>query len=301
VSGATVSWRDLLAEATARLGRTSPRPDLDARRIVERASGHEGAELLLELDRPVTRREIAFFDRMVERRSCGEPLQYVLGSWGFRRLDLYLDRRVLIPRPETEVVAGVAMDELDRVQAERGDARCRLVDLGTGSGAIAFAVAVERVTAEVWATDISADALDVARANLAGIGRPARRVTVLEGDWFDALPDDLRGAVDVVVSNPPYVAASDGLPDDVRDWEPRLALVPGPTGLEAYERIVGDAPTWLVPGGSLVVEIGATQAGAVAGLARAAGFVEVSVRPDLAGRDRVLVARRHGMGATGPR
>jgi release factor glutamine methyltransferase len=280
--------RDVLAEAEARVGR------IDARRIVERASGHDGAELTVQLDRPITQREMVFFDRMVERRAAGEPLQYVLGSWGFRTLDLLLDRRVLIPRPETEVVAGLAMAELDRVLGASNGARRtrqgRVVDLGTGSGAIALSIAVERPGTEVWATDVSAAALDIARANLAGLGRPGRRVTLLEGDWFEALPADLLGTIDLMVSNPPYVASSDPLPAEVRDWEPALALVPGPTGLEAYERIVAGAIAWLAPGGALVLEIGETQGAPVTAMARAAGFVSVAVHPDLAARDRAVVA-----------
>jgi release factor glutamine methyltransferase len=281
----TTTLRAVLAEAEARVGA------IDARRIVERASGHEGAELTVQLDRPITQREMVFFDRMLERRLTGEPLQYVLGSWGFRTLDLFLDRRVLIPRPETEVVAGVAIAELDRVLATQGRTSGRTADLGTGSGAIALSIAAERPGTEVWATDVSGDALAIARANLAGIGRPARHVTMLEGDWFAALPPHLQGTLDVVVSNPPYVAETDPLPDEVRDWEPAGALVPGPTGLEAYERIVVAAPEWLVTSGALVLEIGATQGDAVRELARAAGFTDVDVRPDLVGRDRVVVAR----------
>src|SRR5690606_16316934 len=119
-----LSLRDVLTEAESRVGRS------DARRIVERASGHSGSDLLLELDRAITAREMAYFDSMLERRAAGEPLQYVLGSWGFRKLDLYLDKRVLIPRPETEVVAGFAIDEFDRVLAARGSARGSVVDLG---------------------------------------------------------------------------------------------------------------------------------------------------------------------------
>lgn len=286
-----VAWRALLTEATNRLAAVTDTPYVDARRIVERASDSSGPDLLLALDRAVTVREVAFFDRMVERRLAGEPLQYVLGSWGFRTLDLYLDRRVLIPRPETEVVAGHAMRELDRALAARSAGAGRLADLGTGSGAIALAVAVERTNVEVWATDLSADALDVARANLAGIGRPARRVQLVLGDWYAALPSELKGELDVIVSNPPYVAADDDLPDDVRDWEPRLALVSGPTGLESYEVIVAGARAWLRPGGSLVLELGSTQARPVRELARAARFQAIEIHPDLAGRDRVLVAR----------
>jgi release factor glutamine methyltransferase len=291
----TISLRSLLDEAAARLRAVSEAPELDARRIVERASGHDASELRFELDRPVTRREMAYYDRMVERRAAGEPLQYVLGSWAFRTLDLFLDRRVLIPRPETEVVAGVALDELDRSLATAGrDPRTTppvVVDLGTGSGAIALSVAVERVHAQVWATDASEDALDIARANLAGIGRHASRVQLAPGDWFDALPGHLAGRVDLVVSNPPYVAASEELPSVVRDWEPSLALVPGPTGLEAYERIVPEARRWLAPGGVVVLEIGAEQGPALRSLAAAAGYASAVVLPDLAGRDRAVVLR----------
>ena len=135
-------------------------------------------------------------------------------------------------------------------------------------------------------------ALAVARANLAGLGRRAASVRLLEGDWFAALPADLRGRVDVVVSNPPYVAADDPLPGEVADWEPPGALVAGPSGLEAVEQIVAEAPAWLAKGGTLVVEVGDTQGTAAAALAAAAGFAEVDVVPDLTGRDRVLVARR---------
>ncbi len=132
---------------------------------------------------------------------------------------------------------------------------------------------------------------DVARANLVGLGRPARRVRLVQGDWYDALPAELAGSLDLIVSNPPYVAEHEDLPAVVREWEPKLALVPGPTGLEAYERIVSGARSWLRPGGALVLEIGATQGEAVRALANAAGFAEVEVRRDLAGRDRVIVAR----------
>lgn len=300
--GATISLGELLAEATARLRAASASPELDAQRIVERVSGHDATELRFELDRPVTRREVAFFDQLVARRASGEPLQYVLGSWGFRTLDLFLDRRVLIPRPETEVVAGLAIAEVDRVlTAGRGEAPASgagpvgppaiVVDLGTGSGAIALSIAAERTHTAVWATDASPDALDIARANLAGTGRPGRRVQLVQGDWFGALPDHLRGRVDVVVSNPPYVAADEPLPAVVRDWEPASALVPGPSGLEAYEQIIPAAREWLTSTGVVVLEIGAAQAGAVQALGRAAGFAHTEVHLDLAGRDRVVILR----------
>jgi len=131
----------------------------------------------------------------------------------------------------------------------------------------------------------------VARANIAGSGRPGGRVRVAEGDWFDALPDALRGEVDLVISNPPYVAAGDDLPAEVADWEPTTALVAGPSGLEHLERIVIEAPGWLRPGGALVVELAPWQAAPIAELARRAGFASADVGQDLAGRDRFVVCR----------
>ncbi len=293
------TWRLLLVGARRALEAAGlPSADVDARRLVEQASGHDGAELALALDDPAPLRGTAYLERMVERRSQGEPLQYVVGRWGFRSLDLMVDRRVLIPRPETEQVAGVAVEELRRLgavpspgTAGAGARRTTAVDLGTGSGAIALSLAVEVVTAHVWGSDVSPQALAVARANLAGLGRPGARVRLVEGDWFAALPPDLAGAIDLVVSNPPYVASSDPLPPEVEAWEPGEALVAGPTGLEHVERIVGEAPAWLAPAGVLVLELAPHQAERAAAGARAAGFAEVEVRPDLAGRARVLVAR----------
>jgi len=273
------TWRALLALAGRRLDGS------DARRIVEEASGWRGAELVVHLDDASNALTYRRWADMVDRRADGEPLQYVLGSWAFRMLDdMHVDRRVLIPRPETEVVVEHALALAGAIDARLA------VDLGTGSGVIAMSLARERVALEVWAVDVSPDAIDVARANLAGLGRAATRVRVVEGDWFDALPDDLRGRVDVVVANPPYVAAGEVLPPEVVEWEPYGALVAGPTGLEAIERILRDAPAWLSPRGGVVVEIGATQADEASALAEAAGFARVAVHPDLAGRPRVLVA-----------
>ncbi len=288
----TVSWRMLLAEATQRLSAVSESPEIDARRLIERASGHEPAELRFALDAAVTQRQMVFFDGMLERRSAGEPLQYVLGCWSFRTLDLFLDRRVLIPRPETEIVTEIALAEFDRAAATSPRSTApRALDLGTGSGAIALSIAVERRTSEVWAVDASGDALDVARANLAGIGHHARRVRLTHGDWFAPLPSDLRGTFDVIVANPPYVADAAVLPDIVRDWEPVAALYAGPTGLECYEVIVPAARSWLHEGGALVLEIGATQAADLRAIAMRHGYASSVVHPDLAGRDRAVVIR----------
>jgi release factor glutamine methyltransferase len=234
-----------------------------------------------------TPRMLDRLDAMVERHLAGEPLAYVLGHWSFRHLDLAVDRRVLIPRPETEVVAGVAI-ELARAMPRP----LTIADLGTGSGAIGLALAdelpLEGIT--VWLTDVSADAIDVARANLAGLGRRGRNVRIAAGSWFDALP---RGTtLDLAVANPPYIAA--GSPDveaAVREWEPPGALFAGPAGLDAIGTIAAAAPRWTRAGGWLVLEIGADQAAAVAALLPAADYDAVEIRPDLAGRDRVAIAR----------
>jgi release factor glutamine methyltransferase len=286
---ATVTWRALERETEARL-RAAGVDDAarEARWLIEEVSGYEGAEAVLAHDQPATELGVARLDQLVERRGAGEPLQYVLGRWAFRALDLFVDRRALIPRPETEVVVDHALVEIDRLAPDRPAV---VVDLGTGTGAIALSIAAERPRAEVWATDASTDALAVARANLAGLGRPAERVRLVEGWWYDALPDELAGTVDVVVSNPPYVAADEVLPPEVLDWEPSDALVAGPSGLEAVEVILDRAAHWLAPRGSVVIELAPPQGDAAIDRAAHAGLDAV-VHPDLAGRSRVLVARR---------
>ena len=296
-----MSWAQLQHDAAATLASAGVvAAESEARWMVESASGRRGSDLLASTEPPTTNAP-SRVQHMVERRIAGEPLQYVLGEWEFRGIDLFVDPRVLIPRPETEVTAQVAVDAALRVGARRGRANpwagarteFTVVDLGTGSGAIALALARELPDAEVWATDVSADALAVARANVAGAGSAATRVRVAEGDWFAALPDALRGRIRVAVANPPYVSEAEvaGLPSEVADHEPMLALVSGPTGLEAIEHIVGEAPAWLEPGGTLVIEIAPHQSESAASGARAAGFADVRVEPDLTGRERVLAAR----------
>jgi release factor glutamine methyltransferase len=257
---------------------------------VQEARGLEGLEWALGLDDKAGRRAVARLDALVERRQRGEPIQYVLGHWAFRSLDLLVDGRVLIPRPETELVVDAAMTVL----RESGVEHAVVVDLGTGSGAIALSIAAESPlgTVEVWGVDASLDALDVARANLAGLsGRHAAQVRLEAGSWFDALPPELEGRVDLVVTNPPYVAVDEALDREVADWEPRSALIAGPTGLECYDAIMSGAKRWLRAGGSLVGEIGATQGDEIERRARAAGFSVVELLRDLAGHDRIVVAR----------
>ena len=281
----TITARQLWAATADELGDRAA-----ARWLCEEATGLDGDAFLAELDDPVTEPMVAHLDAMLARYRAGEPLQYVLGRWGFRHLDLAVDRRVLIPRPETERVAGVAI-ELARARHEAAG-EVLVADLGTGSGAIGLSLASELplTGTTVWITDVSADALDVARANLAGIGRSAKNVRVGQGSWFEALPDGTQ--FDVIVANPPYVAVgSPELDESVRDWEPHLALIAGAAGLDAIAEIVGAARGSLRPGGWLVLEIGADQGDAVAALFAAAGFVAVDVRRDTAGNVRVALAQ----------
>ena len=268
--------------------------------MIEEVSGMDVAEQIAEANGFATRRATAALDALLARRAAGEPIQYVLGAWSFCGLDVFVDRRVLIPRPETEAVAQHAIAEVERLGERVGRAnpwtgaftQYAIADLGTGSGAVALALAASLPDAEVWATDASSDALAVARANIAASGNLATRVRVAEGSWFDALPLDLRGRLLVVVSNPPYIADEEPLPPSVIEWEPPGALFSGPTGLEAIELLIAEAPEWLDPAGTLVVELAPHQAEGAVSLAEAAGYAEVLVRVDHAGRDRALVARR---------
>jgi release factor glutamine methyltransferase len=282
--GDAATWRELWVETTQVVGERA-----QARWLCEVASGSvDGDEFLARLDDAATVRMVSHLDAMIERLRVGEPLQYVLGEWSFRRITLAVDRRVLIPRPETELVAEVALEKASAVGPMRV-----VADLGTGSGAIGLSLAHELPLdgTTVWITDSSLDALDVARANIAGLGRAGVNVRVAHGSWFDALADDL--SVDVIVSNPPYVAAdSPDLEAIVGDWEPHAALFAGRDGLDDIRRIIAGAPARLRPDGWLVLEIGADQGDAVAELLRAAGLVDVQVRPDLAGLDRVALGRR---------
>jgi release factor glutamine methyltransferase len=284
MSDGTVGWRALLNETASIVGRAQ------ARWLCEVASGVDGDDFVALLDRPATQREVAHLDAMLARYASGEPLQYVLGRWGFRHLDLMVDRRVLIPRPETELVVDAAL----RV-ARTMTRPIVCADLGTGSGAIGLSLAAELPVdgVTVWMTDQSSDALDVARANAAGIGRAAANVRVAEGSWFDALPGELRGELALVVCNPPYVSNDDNeLESIVRDWEPEAALFAGADGLDAIRHIVGEAPGWLRSDGWLVMEIGAGQGSRVDELMRAAGFEHRAITADLGGHDRIAVGRR---------
>jgi release factor glutamine methyltransferase len=239
--------------------------------------------------------------RLAARRRAGEPLQYVLGHWAFRTLDLVVDPRVLIPRPETEQVVEVALGELLPPAA----AGPTIVDAGTGSGAIALSLAVELVSSHpqghLWASDTSRDALAVARTNLMRVRQQHHGavlpVTFVRGPWLRSLPERLRGSVDLVIANPPYIAGAEwgGLPDEVR-CEPAAALLSGDgsdgtPGLGDVEAVLSDAWTWLARPGAVVIELAPHQAEAAMQVARATGFRDVRVEADLSGRPRALVGR----------
>jgi release factor glutamine methyltransferase len=280
---------------------------VEARWITAHAAGLDDGALLARLDDPVTTAVADAAAASVRRLQGGEPLQYVLGRWGFRQLDVRVDARALVPRPETEQVVGFALGELERITAELPTPTDPLVvaDLGTGSGVIALSLATEGPRSlEVWATDASVDALELFEENLTAAARYrpdiTGRVYRSFGSWFGALPTRLAGRLHLVVANPPYVSEDEWevLDPVVRDHEPRGALVSGPTGLEDLDVVVRAAVSWLIPGGALVLELAPHQADAVTALARRAGFSFVEVRPDLTGRPRALVARPSHDGAS---
>ena len=224
------------------------------------------------------------FARLVERRQRREPVAYLLERRAFWDMDLRVRPGVLIPRPETEHLVEQA---LAWALGQGGRAWAgRVADVGVGSGAVALALARELPQCWLVGVDASAVALEVAQENVRRHGM-AGRVCLVQGD----LLTPLRGPLDCVVANPPYVAADERLPAEVAEWEPAEALVAGPTGIEALSHIVAEAPSWLRRPGALVVELAPHQAEPVARLAAQAGFEEVEVRPDLAGRPRMVVAR----------
>lgn len=281
----TVTWRQLLAETSKVVGE-SP----GARWLCETAAGLFGDEFLAELDEPAAGRMVAHLDAMVARHRSGEPLAYVLGHWSFRHIEVMVDRRVLIPRPETEVVAGRAIELAAAFAVER-----RVADLGTGSGVIGLSIAAELPISgtEVWLTDLSMETLDIARANAIGLGRRATTVRIAHGSWFDALPNDLVESFDLIVSNPPYIADGDDEVDpSVLEWEPASALFSGEQGLDALRIISNGACRWLCPGGWLLVEIGYRQGAVVEEMFVDCGLIDVRVGQDLAGRDRYVEGRR---------
>ena len=271
--------RELLGSAAEELELAGcPSPRVDAEWLLAHALGVTRTELYADGDHALTAGELQGFEELVARRARREPLAYVLGEWGFRRLTLSVDSRVLIPRPETESLVERCLALLD------GLPEPRVLDIGFGSGAIALAIADEHPGARIVATDSSAGALAVADENRRRTGL-TERVELVRGELFAGLV----GHFDLVVSNPPYVAPDeiDTLDPEVARYEPREALVACGT----TEAIAEQARSRLAPGGSLVLETGNNQAHNVAELLTGLGYEEVSIGEDLAGRERVVDGR----------
>ena len=290
----TTRWEitDQVADRLAAAG--VPSPEVDAERIVEHVLERFGWDLL-GCDTHV-------LEGLIARREAREPLQQILGRTWFRHLEVACVAGVFVPRPETEVVAGLA------IHAAAGVPSPVVIDACTGSGVIALAVASEVPNARVTAVDRSSVAVDLARENLARLTAatpaepwkpgpwlaPGATVEVLEGDLLAPVPADLRGHVDVLVSNPPYLPAADATTwePEVADHDPHDALIGGPDGHEVVDELLRLAATWLRPGGTVVVEIDDRRGAAAAATATAAGLVAIRIAPDLTGRDRAVVARR---------
>ena len=274
-------------DAAARLAATSTDDArLEAAVLLAHVLGVGRAHLLARLDDALDPDASTRFAALVERRLAREPLAYIVGRREFYGVDIRCEPAALIPRPETEMLVDLALDEIRR----RGDA-LRVVDVGAGSGAIAIAIAANAANVRVTAIDASPSALVLARHN-AGRVDVADRVAIREGDLLDQ-----ADAFDVIVANLPYVSEAEwaDLPPEIRDHEPRQALVGGKAGTETVERLLRSAPPHLAAGGILAVEIGATQGAALREVARACfPDAEPCVKKDLAGLDRVLLIRRTG-------
>lgn len=266
-------------------------PGLDARVLAAEAFGLDAAGLISRGGEEVPAGPLAAFEAMVERRAAGEPVGRILGRREFRGLDFALSADTLEPRPDTETLVEVALAAVrsGAIPGAGPDGEgLRFADLGTGSGAIAVALAADLPAARGVATDISGDALATAAAN-AGRHGVADRIEFRQGDWLDPLD----GSFGLIVSNPPYIetAALAGLSREVREHDPSRALDGGEDGLDACRAIVAGAPGRLLPGGLLAVEIGSGQGESVARLFSRAGLAQVAVHPDIGGRDRVVAGR----------
>lgn len=267
-------------------------PRVDAEWMLRHVTGWSRAQLLTSADRRMPAEDTARLREMGRRRAAREPLQLILGTVGFRYLDLEVRAGVFVPRPETEVLAGEAI-----VRVPPGGI---VVEPCTGTGAVACAVASEAAPAAVVATDVSAEAVALAGDNAVRCGV---EILVSRGDLLGPVASHLRGRVDVLVSNPPYLAQGElpALDPEVAGWDPYGALVAGPTGHEVSDRLIAAAAEWLAPSGWLLLEVADVRAGEAAARAASAGLVDVVTVADLAGRQRIVAARAPREGADTPR
>lgn len=267
-------------------------PRLDAEVLVAFALGIDRTRVIIESLRPLEPAELALLRDLVKRRRSREPIAYLRGEREFYGRTFLVDSRVLIPRPDTEALVEVALARTAHVSLSM-----RQLDLCTGSGCVAITMARQRPTASVLATDLSVDALAVARENAYRLG--AYNVAFLESDLFASIPAESR--FDVITANPPYIASTEieSLMPDVRDFEPRMALDGGADGLDLVRRIVEKAPAFLDPGGVLAIEIGAGEAAATRELFEARGYRDVAVDRDYGKIERVVSGVRPDGGSTG--
>jgi release factor glutamine methyltransferase len=258
-------------------------PRLNAELLVGHALGLKRMQLYLKFEQPLTETELEKVRPLVRRRAAREPVQYIVGETEFFGLKLKTDRRALIPRPETERLLEILATRL------AGSPPAQVLDLGTGSGALALGLATAFPAAVVTAVDASESALALARENAAALGL-AERVKFFQSDWFSALP--AGGLFELIVANPPYLSAEETAQaaPEVRDFEPVAALTAGGQGLDELKKILAGAPRFLAPGGLLALETGITQHAELLRLAAAEGFSPAESLPDLAGRDRYLLA-----------
>ncbi len=279
---APVTLRQALAGAEEYLTRRGvDRSRFEAELIFSQALGLSRIELYMDLDHPLSSEERGRALELVERRGKREPLAYVLGEWGFRRLTLKTDARALVPRPETEILVERALALIEKLESPR------VLDVGTGSGAIALALADEHPGARIVALDSSPEALALARENAE---KCELEIELRAGDIRNPIArDSIEGEFDLVVSNPPYVLPEEieALEPEVRDWEPREALV----GVGVPEALAGRAREFVTPGGWLAVELGEGQQAAYAALLGDLGYEAVTITTDLTGRERVVEAR----------
>ena len=264
-------------------------PRVDAEVLLSEALGLPRIQLYAQFDRPLLDAELGSYRQMIKRRATGEPVAYIVGYRGFWSITLKTDPRALIPRPDTETLVEAALKLLP--EADDGT-RLRVADIGTGTGAIALALASERPDLDLAATDVSAETLELAKENAQTLDL-GERVSFFCGDLLAALPAEWH-SLDMLLSNPPYIGTSEReeIMRDVRDFEPADALFSGDDGLDILRRLIPASFDVLKPGAPLLLEIGYRQGTAVTGLLEDAGFEEIAVLPDLAGRDRVARARR---------
>lgn len=287
--------RRILREAAAYLRRSGvERASFEAAELLAHALGTERLRLYLEPERVLTPREQEDFRGLLLRRRAGVPLQYLLGEAEFMGLSLRVDGRALIPRPETEELVELVLKEIETGLPAQARGELEILELGTGSGAIALALAKALPRSRITATDISPQALELARENAVRHGLEGQ-ISFIESDWFSAI----SGKFDLIVANPPYVGRAEaaGLPREVRDHEPRQAWDGGEEGLESLKELIVQAPAYLKPRGRLYLEIGAGQGARVRALALlTSDYEEIEVLRDLSGRERFLRLRAVGGG-----